>query len=90
MVTLVLDQPTIRRLASDPAVVAAFPFLAAYKPVRTRGCCGASRAAPPATRAAEAVLALPPDRRAAFKRLAGADAVVVPVVRAARVVRETF
>jgi len=90
--TLVIDGSAVRALSGNGSIVAAFPFLRSVPPPKRRGCCGGVNRDryPDPQSVMRALMSLPPDRRAEFKRLAGVDTVTGVVVRAAQSRRESF
>lgn len=88
--TMVLDAAALRRLAADPRVAAEFPFLVAVLRPAPAGCCGGAGRSPDPGPVVRAVFDLPPARKARLKTLLGVGRVTGDVVRALRLVRETF
>lgn len=90
MTSLRLTAASLRLIASNQAVVADFPFLAAAaRSSRRVGCCGKS-AGVDVSSLIRAVFDLPADRKARFKALVGAATITGRVVRALRVIHESF
>lgn len=87
---LLLTAGTIRALAHNSAVTKEFPFLLPYGRKRAAACCGGAASYPDAAGAVAAIMRLPPARKARFKVLTGAGTVSGEIVRAARVVSESF
>lgn len=90
MASLRLTAASLRLIATDRAIVAEFPFLAAAtRSSRTVGCCGKSTGVD-VSPLIRAVFDLPADRKARFKALVGAATITGRVVRALRVIQESF
>jgi hypothetical protein len=85
---LVLTDAAVRRLARNPVVTREFPFLVPYGRSQ-KTCCGKAKF-PDAGAAVAAIMNLPPDRKARFKILTGAESVSGQVVRAAKLVKVEF
>lgn len=84
MKTLTVDDAALRSLAANPAVAAAFPFLASLRGTRQPvGCCGKSSSAATGgdmAAARSALAGLPPERRTELKRLLGVERIYVFVI----------
>lgn len=76
MSTIVLDETKIATLANDPHVVAMFPFFGAR--VSKAACCGkAASVFPDFNTIRHCVVHMDEDKKLQFKKLLGADGIIV-------------
>lgn len=83
---MVLDNGRLNKMRGDSNIVAQFPFLLISMPRKTGGgCCHKATVVPDFNAMRRAIVALPLDKRQAFKLAIGASKLTIQVLQGARV-----